>query len=70
MYGGTSDGRHGEMELSLLDDGLKWSPKGMESTVRYTLTMSGEDEWLEKGEYSRDGKDWTQFFQMTLHRTD
>lgn len=70
MYGGTSDGRNGEMELRLVENGVQWWPKGMEESVRYTITVSDDGQWVENGEYSMDGQTWMSFFQMTLTRNE
>ena len=70
MFGGTSDGRNGEMEIVLTDDQARWSPRGMGANVRYTITLTEDGRWLEKGEFSPDGQNWIQFFEMTLRKID
>lgn len=71
MYGGTSDGRNGPMDFEILDDRrLRWAPKGMAANVRYTISMSDDNQWHEVGEYSQDGQNWMQFFEMTLRRAE
>ena len=35
--------------------------------VRYTITVDGA-KWREIGEHSRDGQQWSQFFEMSLDR--
>ena len=42
------------------------TPQG--ATIRYTITLTDEGDWLEVGEYSPDGKAWSQFFEMTLEK--
>ncbi|MDO3386572.1 hypothetical protein QWI17_12065 [Gilvimarinus sp. SDUM040013] len=37
--------------------------------LRYTLDLSEENTWSEKGEFSRDGKQWHQIMEMTLTKT-
>lgn len=36
--------------------------------IRYTITLSDAGQWIEKGEWSRDGENWSQFFGMTLDK--
>lgn len=63
-------GTSGERELELLDDGKGWrwdiEIPGM-GTTRYTTTFD-DGEWFEIGERSKDGKEWTKFFEMRLKR--
>jgi hypothetical protein len=35
--------------------------------IRYVITVA-DATWREIGEFSRDGKAWTQFFAMTLKK--
>ena len=38
------------------------------SRIRYTITIDEKGQWHEVGEFSRDGKQWMGFFDMTLHK--
>lgn len=42
------------------------APQG--GDIRFTITLTEKDEWHEAGEFSRDGKNWIEFFEMTLQR--
>jgi hypothetical protein len=56
-------------EPEIADGRFRWSmqtPQG--GTVRYTGVRTPEGAWHEVGEFSRDGAQWSQFFEMTLTR--
>ena len=36
--------------------------------VRFTIGLDAKGQWHEVGEFSRDGTQWVQNFEMTLHR--
>ena len=36
--------------------------------VRFTIGLDAQGQWHEVGEFSRDGTQWMQNFEMTLHR--
>ena len=38
-------------------------------TVRYSIKINENGQWFEVGEFSRNGKDWNKFFEMTLTKT-
>ncbi|HEX6088008.1 MAG TPA: DUF1579 family protein [Thermoanaerobaculia bacterium] len=40
------------------------TPQG--AKIRYTIDRTEKGEWHEVGEFSRDGKQWMKFFDMTL----
>ena len=40
------------------------TPQG--AKIRYTIDRTEKGEWHEIGEFSRDGKQWMKFFEMTL----
>jgi hypothetical protein len=42
------------------------TPQG--GKIRYTITIDEKGQWREIGEFSRDGKQWMGFFDMTLHK--
>jgi hypothetical protein len=47
---------------------FKWSYEPQPSVhIRYLITVA-DATWREVGEFSRDGKTWRQFFEMTLKR--
>jgi hypothetical protein len=63
-----ASGRSGDHEAELLDGKFVW---GMEipdrGRIRYTITIE-DDTWHEIGEFSADGVEWHQTFQMDLKR--
>jgi hypothetical protein len=65
----TGRGNYAEAETKVGDRSLEWSmriPQGGE--VRYTIRLNEKGQWFEIGEFSRDGKEWRKFFEMTLER--
>jgi hypothetical protein len=67
----TSAGRAADTEVELTGDlSFVWrivTPNGL--TIRYTIEINDSGQWFEVGEYSRDGQEWNQFFEMTLDRS-
>lgn len=45
-----------------------WSFEASYGKTRYTITHTADGKWNEKGELSRDGITWNQFFEMTLSK--
>ena len=65
-----NEGQSVETDLTVTGKGFVWGFKKPQSgiEVRYTMTLTPKGEWHEIGEYSQDGKTWTQFIDMTLKR--
>jgi hypothetical protein len=65
-----SGGESVDAILTLTDKGFVWGFKDPQrgTQVRYTMKLTDKGEWHEVGEYSPDGKAWTQFIEMTLTR--
>jgi hypothetical protein len=65
----TERGTYTEAEATVSDGKLVWGfrapPLG---DIRYTITVTDTGQWSEIGETSSDGKQWRQFFAMTLER--
>ena len=64
------DGRQADAKLELTEDGFRW---GMEipgqGEMRYTMRLTPAGEWVEIGEFSRDGGGtWMPFMEMRLIR--
>lgn len=56
-----------EASIDIGERGATWgfdTPGG--GRIRYTITRTDKGEWNEIGEFSRDGKAWMKFFEMTL----
>jgi hypothetical protein len=67
----TGSGNYAESEAKLGDKSLEWglrTPQGGE--IRYTIKLNPKGQWFEIGEFSRDGKEWQKFFEMTLDRVE
>lgn len=64
-----ADGRSTEAEAEFVEEGFQWrfqTPQG--ASIRYTVKLTEQGEWFEKGELSQDGKSWRQFHEMTLQK--
>jgi hypothetical protein len=62
--GGFVDAK-GEMK----DGAFVWGfdpPQGRK--VRFTLKLNDKGQWVETGEFTRDGKEWMKMLEMTLDR--
>lgn len=46
---------------------FEWSTKIAATSYRWKVTITG-DQWVESGELSTDGQQWTQFMQLNLRR--
>ncbi|MDO8632024.1 MAG: hypothetical protein Q7R41_16185 [Phycisphaerales bacterium] len=56
-------------KIEVGDKSMVWSfdtPVG--GAVRYSIKVNEKGQWLEIGEFSRDGKEWNKFFEMTLSK--
>jgi hypothetical protein len=63
-----ADGRAGDYEGQLKDGAFVWGFENpQQGQVRFTIRVSNE-EWHEIGEATRDGLQWSQFFEMKLRR--
>jgi len=65
-----ADGRSGDYGGHLEDGAFVW---GMElpdgAHTRYVIRVD-DGRWVERGEYSRDGETWNEFFHMELEQRD
>jgi len=67
-YSTAGDKMENEMLLTG-DKTLEWSFKDERGgTIKFSEDFSTEGIWKEKGEYSFDGENWFQFFEMTLKK--
>jgi hypothetical protein len=48
------------------DQHVVWGMDVPMGKMRYTITLNEKGEWFEVGEFSRDGNQWSKFFEMTL----
>jgi hypothetical protein len=67
MRSWLANGVAGEFPVTVTDDTLQWFrdvPGGrIRNTARYSAT-----EWIEVGEFSRDGTTWTTMMEIRLHK--
>ncbi|MBX7106799.1 MAG: DUF1579 domain-containing protein [Gemmataceae bacterium] len=70
FQGFTSRGNHEDTEAKVTDGQLVWEMKIPRfGDVRYTIKLDDKGRWFEIGEVTQDGKDWRQFFEMTLEKS-
>lgn len=62
-----ASGTSGEHDFKLIPDGYEWGFQMPAGTIRYTIKTANEV-WAEIGEFSKDGKTWTKFFEMNLNK--
>lgn len=67
-----SNGSSTDADFEVLEPNIsfQWgfeTPQG--GTMKYTLNIEN-DAWSETGEYSQDGEQWFQFFEMELNRSE
>ncbi|HMR57634.1 MAG TPA: hypothetical protein PLM56_06765 [Cyclobacteriaceae bacterium] len=65
----THEGRQVDAYFKVLgSDKFEWGfdTPGKQGMVRYTITISDGNKWLEKGEYSPNGTQWMPFITMEL----
>ena len=60
-------GMSGEQGFKIVADGFEWGFQVPAGTIRYTI-KTANDVWFETGEFSKDGKNWSKFFEMKLDR--
>ena len=65
----AADGNIIDIVPQVSDNGYVWGFEDARAgNIRFTATFNDKGQWVETGERSRDGKTWTQFFEMTLDR--
>lgn len=62
-----SDGRSGTYKAEVKDRVLIWYQERSQGTVRFTIQITSDGQWVETGEFSRDLNEWHKFFEMVLH---
>ncbi len=62
-------GHRGNFTGQLKNESFVWGYENQwQGKVRYTIRINDTGEWSEIGERSDDGKQWSQFFSMTLKK--
>ena len=62
-------GMSGIHEFRVGQNGYEWGFQTSAGTIRYLISVK-DDVWFEVGEFSRDGKTWIKFFEMSLKRAN
>jgi hypothetical protein len=68
MRSNVLDGRTGEFPLEVTTNGFVWGFEVPGGKVRYTMVLTPDNLWHEKGEFSRDGERWFPTMEMKLKR--
>ena len=69
MRSNVLDGRSGEFPLEVSDSGFVWGFEVPGGRVRYTMSVTPEGGWHERGAFSRDGTQWFPTIEMKLARS-
>lgn len=64
----TKDGFSMEATAEVSDKKIIWGFQSQFGQVRYTITLTEKGNWLEVGEFSRDGTNWFKNFEMELKK--
>jgi hypothetical protein len=72
FYSFLRDGRSTEAWLKVLGNNkFQWGFDTPRGKTRYNITLDPvKKTWNERGEFSRDGDQWSQFFEMNLTKVD
>lgn len=63
------DGSYVDAKGEMKDGAFVWGfEQPQAGTVRFTLKLNEQGQWVEIGEFSRDGKQWFKMMEMTLNR--
>lgn len=68
MRSNVLDGRVGEFPVELKENGFVWGTAVPGGKIRYTMTLTPQGEWHEKGEFTRDEQRWFPTMEMRLKR--
>jgi hypothetical protein len=67
----TDRGTYTDAEAKVGDGGVDWGFRIPQfGEVRNTIRLNEKGQWFEIGEVSQNGKDWRNFFEMTLDRVN
>jgi hypothetical protein len=65
-----TDGRVADARGKMVDQGgFEWGFDNPAGKVRYTIRLNEAGEWVETGEFSRDGTAWMPFLEMHLKKS-
>ncbi|HET7308289.1 MAG TPA: hypothetical protein VFK24_10850 [Gammaproteobacteria bacterium] len=57
-----------DTQAKVSNDTLVWHMTVPNGKLRFTIKLNDKKQWHEVGQFSRDGKTWYPFFEMTLSR--
>ncbi len=60
-------GQFRDSEVKLTPEGMEWGFQEGPVHIRFAIRLTAS-QWRETGEFSRDGKEWRKFLEMTLDR--
>lgn len=68
-YALRAGGEPVDAQLKVSENTMIWGAPGSGGgEMRFTVRLNEKGQWFEVGEFSRDGKAWQKFFEMTLDR--
>lgn len=68
MRSNVLDGRVGEFPVHVTERGFVWGFEVPGGQVRYSMVLTPQGQWHERGEFSRDGQRWFPSMEMRLDR--
>jgi hypothetical protein len=61
-------GSYGDLEIALGDRSFEWSTKVQGGQTRYKARLNEKGQWIEVGEFSKDGIKWFKYITLTLNK--
>ena len=61
-------GTYGDLEITLGDKSFEWSTKVQGGQTRYKARLNEKGQWIEVGEFSKDGIKWFKYITLTLDK--
>lgn len=62
-------GYYSETEVKVGEKAFDWQTEVQGGKTRYKAFMNEKGQWIETGEFSKDGTTWFPFLTMTMSRT-
>ncbi len=61
-------GTYGDLEITLGDKSFEWSTNVQGGQTRYKARLNEKGQWIEVGEFSKDGIKWFKYITLTLNK--
>ncbi|MCE2997007.1 MAG: hypothetical protein ACK5RG_03085 [Cyclobacteriaceae bacterium] len=61
-------GTYGDLAITLGDKSFEWSTNVQGGQTRYKARLNEKGQWIEVGEFSKDGIKWFEFITLTLDK--